>query len=37
MPREEAAYWLGMSMHRKYPRRVLKALRCLLVDPRYVS
>jgi hypothetical protein len=37
MPREEAAYWLGMSMHRKYPRRVLKALRCLLVDPRYIT
>jgi hypothetical protein len=37
MPREEAAYWLGMAMHRKYPRRVLKALRCLLVDPRTAS
>ncbi|GMV20769.1 MAG: hypothetical protein AMXMBFR57_07180 [Acidimicrobiia bacterium] len=37
MPGEEAAYWLGMAMHRKYPRRVLKALRCLLVDPRYFS
>ena len=34
MTREEAAYWLGMSMHRKYPRRVLMALRILLIDPR---
>lgn len=33
MGREEAAYWLGMAMHRKNPRRVLMALRCLLVDP----
>jgi hypothetical protein len=31
MAREEAAYWLGMAMHRKHPRRVLMALRCLLV------
>jgi hypothetical protein len=30
MSREEAAYWLGMAMHRKYPRRVLAALRLLL-------
>jgi hypothetical protein len=30
MTREEAAYWLGMAMHRKNPRRVLKALRTLL-------
>lgn len=35
MAREEAAYWLGMAMHRKHPRRVLAALRCLLVEPRY--
>ncbi|MYI87355.1 MAG: hypothetical protein F4074_01945 [Synechococcus sp. SB0672_bin_10] len=28
--REEAAYWLGMTMHRKKPRRVLAALRLLL-------
>jgi hypothetical protein len=35
MPREEAAYWLGVAMHRRYPRRVLKALRCLLTDPGY--
>ena len=34
MPKEEAAYWLGMAMHRKYPRRVLMALRFLLIDPR---
>ena len=34
MGREEAAYWLGMAMHRKYPRRVLTALRFLLTDPR---
>jgi hypothetical protein len=33
MPREEAAYWLGMAMHRKNPRRVLTALRWLLTDP----
>ena len=35
MAREEAAYWLGMAMHRRHPRRVLMALRCLLVEPRY--
>lgn len=33
MPREEAAYWLGMAMHRRSPRRVLAALRMLLSDP----
>jgi hypothetical protein len=32
MTREEAAYWLGMAMHRKYPRRVLAALRTLLTS-----
>lgn len=32
MAREEAAYWLGMAMHRKNPRRVLTALRYLLTD-----
>jgi hypothetical protein len=32
MPREEAAYWLGMTMHRRRPRRVLMALRALLTD-----
>ena len=31
---EEAAYWLGMAMHRKNPRRVLTALRVLLTTPR---
>lgn len=34
MGREEAAYWLGMAMHRKNPRRVLFALRTLLTEPR---
>ena len=33
MQREEAAYWLGMAMHRKRPRRVLAALRVLLTEP----
>ncbi len=33
MAREEAAYWLGMAMHRRRPRRVLTALRCLLTEP----
>ena len=37
MPREEAAYWLGMAMHRKNPRRVLTALRYLLIDPKQKS
>ncbi|MDG2991732.1 hypothetical protein L3556_12430 [Candidatus Synechococcus calcipolaris G9] len=32
MSREEAAYWLGMAMHRKKPRRVLAALRILLTE-----
>ena len=32
MAKEEAAYWLGMTMHRRRPRRVLAALRCLLVE-----
>jgi hypothetical protein len=31
--REEAGYWLGMSMHRKNPRRVLAALRTMLTSP----
>jgi hypothetical protein len=35
MGKEEAAYWLGMAMHRKNPRRVLMALRCLLIDPKH--
>ena len=30
MSREEAGYWLGMSMNRKNPRRVLAALRMLM-------
>ena len=34
MGKEEAAYWLGMAMHRKNPRRVLSALRILLTTPR---
>ena len=34
MGREEAAYWLGMAMHRRHPRRVLTALRCLLTEPK---
>lgn len=34
MGKEEAAYWLGMAMHRKNPRRVLAALRILLSVPR---
>ena len=34
MGREEAAYWLGMAMHRKQPRRVLAALRFLLTEPK---
>lgn len=33
MGQEEAAYWMGMSMHRMHPRRVLSALRMLLTDP----
>ena len=33
MAREEAAYWLGMAIHRAHPRRVLSALRMLLTDP----
>ncbi len=32
MSREEAGYWLGMAMHRTYPRRVLAALRLLLTS-----
>lgn len=34
MGREEAAYWLGMAVHRKHPRRVLAALRLLLTEPK---
>jgi hypothetical protein len=32
MGKEEAAYWLGMAMHRKNPRRVLTSLRYLLTE-----
>ena len=32
MSREEAAYWLGMAVHRTHPRRVLAALRLLLTS-----
>ncbi len=34
MGREEAAYRLGMAMHRKHPCRVLTALRFLLTEPK---
>ena len=34
MEREETAYWLGMAMHRRHPRRVLTALRFLLTEPK---
>jgi hypothetical protein len=34
MGREEAAYWLGMAVHRRNPRRVLTALRVLMTDPK---
>lgn len=37
MGHEEAAYWLGMAMHRKNPRRVLTALRFLVTDPHRPS
>lgn len=33
MEREEAAYWLGMAIHREHPRRVLAGLRFLLTAP----
>src|ERR1700694_5798131 len=33
MAREEPGYWLGMVMHREYPRRVLASLRILLTTP----
>jgi hypothetical protein len=33
MSREETGYWLGMVMHREYPRRVLASLRILLTTP----
>jgi hypothetical protein len=34
MGKEETAYWLGMAMHRKHPRRVLSALRILLTSSK---
>jgi hypothetical protein len=34
MGKEETAYWLGMAMHRKNPRRVLSALRILLTSSK---
>ena len=33
MSREETGYWLGMALHRDYPRRVLASLRILLTTP----
>ena len=33
MSREEAGYWLGMAVHRVYPRRVLAVLCVLLTTP----
>lgn len=33
MSREEMGYWLGMALHRPFPRRVLAALRLLLTRP----
>ena len=33
MEHEEAAYWLGMAIHREHPRRVLGGLRLLLTAP----
>lgn len=35
MTKEEAGHWLGMTMHRKYPCRVLMALRFLLIEPTH--
>ncbi len=29
-----AAYWLGMAMHRKHPRRMSTALRFRLTEPK---
>ena len=29
---EEAAYWLGMALHRKNPRRILSALRIVAAE-----
>jgi hypothetical protein len=32
MGKEEAAYWLGMAVHRKTPRRILSALRIVAAE-----
>lgn len=32
MGKEEAAYWLGMALHRKTPRRILSALRIVAAE-----
>ena len=37
MRHEEAAYWAGMAIHRRKPRRVLMALRILLTDASDVT
>ena len=37
MKHEEAAYWAGMAIHRRHPRRVLMALRTLLTDAKHGS
>ncbi|MBM4345233.1 MAG: hypothetical protein FJ100_17825 [Deltaproteobacteria bacterium] len=34
MAQPEAAYWLGMALRRRNPRRVLTALRYLLTEPK---
>jgi hypothetical protein len=33
MREEEAAYWMGMVLHRKKPSRILAALRLILTTP----
>ena len=33
LSREELGYWLGMALHRPFPRRVMAALRILLTTP----
>ena len=37
MGKQEAAYWLGMAMHRKHSRRVLSALLVLQTVPKTPS
>ena len=32
MGKEEAAYWLGLALHRKMPRRILSALRIVAAE-----